>query len=155
MNKNKMKNRHAGGSTPTVNLEFIHPSATTVCVAGSFNDWRTEATPMIPLGGGRWRKELTLPPGTFEYCLVVDGVWMPDPSAIERVPNPYGGQNSVLKVLAPAGCFPSEIADPGPLPDSPVTSSHSSPPRLDEKAMQLPLPAGALPPATAQRDTPR
>jgi hypothetical protein len=29
--------------------------------------------------------------------LVVDGVWMPDPLAIETAPNPFGGVNSVLK----------------------------------------------------------
>jgi hypothetical protein len=39
-----------------------------------------------------------LAPGTYEYCLVVDGQWMPDPLAKETVPNPFGGRNSVLKV---------------------------------------------------------
>ena len=85
-------------TSATVQLEFYHPSAASVCVAGSFNDWRGVVTPMVPMGGGFWRKGLTLPPGTFEYCLVVDGQWMPDPSAPESVPNPYGGRNSVLKV---------------------------------------------------------
>ena len=85
-----------------MHLEFVHPTATSVFVAGSFNDWRPEATPMVQTGDGRWRKELVLPPGTFEYCLVVDGVWRPDPSVTETVPNPFGGQNSVLKVPTPA-----------------------------------------------------
>jgi len=31
-------------------------------------------------------------------CLVVDGEWMPDPLARATVPNPFGGQNSVLNV---------------------------------------------------------
>jgi len=39
-----------------------------------------------------------LAPGTYEYCLVVDGQWMPDPLASETVPNPFGGRNSLLKV---------------------------------------------------------
>ena len=39
-------------------------------------------------------------PGTYEYCLVVDGKWMPDPLARETVPNPFGGSNSVLKVAS-------------------------------------------------------
>ena len=39
-----------------------------------------------------------LPPGTYEYCLVVDGNYIPDPQAQEAVPNPFGGWNSVLKV---------------------------------------------------------
>ena len=37
-------------------------------------------------------------PGTYEYCFVVDGQWMPDPLARESVPNPFGGRNSILQV---------------------------------------------------------
>ncbi|MBI4664240.1 MAG: hypothetical protein HY735_36050 [Verrucomicrobia bacterium] len=81
-----------------VRFEFVHSTADRVCVAGSFNDWRPEATPMIPCGNGHWRKELGLPSGTFEYCLVVDGEWMADSAAKKTVPNPYGGINSVLMV---------------------------------------------------------
>jgi len=79
-------------------FECIHPTAATISVAGSFNDWRPGATPMIPLGAGRWIKALTLPPGTYEYRLVVDGQWMPDPQAEETTPSPFGGLNSVLRV---------------------------------------------------------
>ena len=47
----------------------------------SFNDWNAEAKPMHPMGGGHWLKETALPPGTYEYCLVVDGQWLADPLA--------------------------------------------------------------------------
>jgi len=84
-------------------LEFIDPVAESVCIAGTFNDWRPGATPMIHIGAGRWVKDLALPPGVYEYCLVVDGCkWAPDPRASETVPNPFGGVNSVLKVALPA-----------------------------------------------------
>ncbi|MGO8696350.1 MAG: glycogen-binding domain-containing protein [Limisphaerales bacterium] len=69
-----------------VRFEFTHPTASTVCVAGTFT--------------GRWWKETALVPGTYEYCLVVDGQWMPDPLARETVPNPFGGRNSVLRVAS-------------------------------------------------------
>ena len=102
MKRNTTNNANAGGSAPpTVHLGFTHTTAAIVCVAGTFNDWRPEASPMVAMGDGRWMKELTLPPGTYEYCLVVDGAWMPDPLAGETVPNPFGGLNSVLKVAAP------------------------------------------------------
>jgi 1,4-alpha-glucan branching enzyme len=81
-----------------VRFEFTDPTATTVCVAGTFNRWEPEAKSLDPTEGGRWSNETALAPGTYEYCLVVDGRWMPDPQARETVPNPFGGRNSVLKV---------------------------------------------------------
>lgn len=105
-NPRNKKVRHAnpGGhnaSDVEVGLEFTRPSAVAVCVAGTFNAWRPASTPMIPLTDGRWIKQLRLPPGRYEYCLVVDGEWMPDPGAKESVPNPFGGFNSVLHVAGP------------------------------------------------------
>jgi len=81
-----------------VQFEFTDPTARMVCIAGTFNDWKPEAKPMHPMGDGHWLKETVLPPGTYEYCLVVDGKWIPDPRAKETVPNPFGGVNSLLKV---------------------------------------------------------
>ena len=81
-----------------VRFEFTHPTATTVCVAGTFNQWQPTAKSMHPAGNGHWLKETALVPGTYEYCLVVDGQWMPDPLAKETVANPFGGRNSLLRV---------------------------------------------------------
>ena len=88
----------AGPQLVPVRFEFNHPTATTVCVAGTFNQWEPEAKTLHRSGNGHWLKETALAPGTYEYCLVVDGLWMPDPLAQETVPNPFGGRNSVLKV---------------------------------------------------------
>ena len=99
-NKNHDNGRGTGPHLVPVHFEFIHPTAVTVCVAGTFNNWQPEAKALHPSGGGRWVKETVLPPGTYEYCLVVDGQWMPDPLARETVPNPFGGRNSVLKVVS-------------------------------------------------------
>src|SRR5512134_3705114 len=101
----KHSKHHDNGRTPgprlePVRFEFTHPAASTVCIAGTFNNWQPEAKPIHPLGGGRWLKETSLPPGTYEYCLVVDGKWMPDPLAKETVPNPFGGMNSLLHVAS-------------------------------------------------------
>ena len=94
------KHRSAGnGHGPQrVHLEFAHPSAATVAIAGTFNDWRPDATPMIALDDGRWAKELALPPGRYQYQFVVDGAWRHDPATVGQVPNPFGGFNSVLVV---------------------------------------------------------
>ena len=83
-----------------VRFEYTHPTARTVCVAGTFNHWQPEAKTLHSTGVGQWWKETSLAPGTYEYCLVVDGQWMPDPLARESVPNPFGGRNSILNVSA-------------------------------------------------------
>jgi 1,4-alpha-glucan branching enzyme len=81
-----------------VRFEFSSPAAESVFIAGTFNDWQPRVTPMIALGEGRWVKDLALPAGDYEYCLVVDGRWMPDPKATETAPNPFGGVNSIRRV---------------------------------------------------------
>jgi 1,4-alpha-glucan branching enzyme len=103
--KIKMKHNHNHDNFPNlgpklvpVRFEFTHPTATTVCVAGTFNQWQPAAKSMHLSSSGHWLKETALAPGTYEYCLVVDGQWMADPLARETVANPFGGRNSVLKV---------------------------------------------------------
>jgi len=102
-----MKHNHNHDNAPSaesqlnlqpVRFEFTHPTATSVCVAGSFNNWQPEAKPMHAIRKGSWLKETNLAPGTYEYCLVVDGQYIPDPLAHASVPNPFGGRNSVLNV---------------------------------------------------------
>lgn len=92
--------KSANPESGLIHFEFTHPTARAVCIAGSFNDWQPEAKHMYHVGGGRWLKEMVLPPGTYEYCLVVDGQWMPDPLAKNNVLNPFGGRNSVLEVAS-------------------------------------------------------
>lgn len=83
-----------------VSLELVQPGAKTVYVAGSFNHWKPEQTPLVQKGNGRWVGDLAVPPGRHEYLFVVDGQWLPDPKAPESVQNPFGGRNSVLVVSA-------------------------------------------------------
>jgi hypothetical protein len=79
-------------------LELVRPDAKAVFVAGSFNEWKPDKTPLSPAGNGRWVGDLSIKPGRHEYLFVVDGQWLPDPNAIESVGNPFGGKNSVLVV---------------------------------------------------------
>ena len=100
-NKDHNTNGHDhGNSRHVVQVEFSHPAATAVGIAGTFNDWIPGATPMVPAGEGRWLKELVLAPGIYEYLLVADGEWLADPHAEATVPNPFGGVNSVITVPA-------------------------------------------------------
>jgi len=83
-----------------ISLELVKPEAKKVCVAGSFNEWKPEKTPLVQMGNGRWVGDLTVNPGKYEYLFVVDGQWLPDPNAKESVQNPFGGKNSILTVSA-------------------------------------------------------
>ena len=100
-----MKHNHNHDNAPSTQLmpvrfEFTNPTAKTVCIAGTFNHWQPEAKTLHSSGVGNWWKETALAPGTYEYCLVVDGQWMSDPLAKETVPNLFGGRNSILKVAS-------------------------------------------------------
>ena len=79
-------------------LTLLAPEAREVKVAGNFNGWRPEATPLKNIGGGEWVVRLSLRSGQYEYRFVVDGCWSEDPRATQRAANPYGGFNSVLLV---------------------------------------------------------
>jgi 1,4-alpha-glucan branching enzyme len=88
--------------TQLVHFEFHDPAARKVCIAGTFNGWHPEVSEMIRLGSGLWAKDLELPPGAYEYRLVVDGKWIADPKCARSAPNPFGETNSLLVVAAKA-----------------------------------------------------
>lgn len=73
-------------------------NAREVILTGDFTRWSEEG---IRLSNGvedTWSASLALPPGRYEYRLRVDGLWADDPGAAERVPNPFGTENAVLRV---------------------------------------------------------
>jgi 1,4-alpha-glucan branching enzyme len=102
--KSKRRGSKAGGKRMnTVCFEFDCGNARAVGIAGTFNDWNPEATPMLATGAGRWTREVALRPGRYEYQYVVDGIWMNDPRALKSTPNPRGGRSSVIVVEAKIG----------------------------------------------------
>ncbi len=82
----------------SVRFERQTPNACSVCVVGTFNDWKVGATPLNLLGGGKWARELSLAPGRYVYRFIVDGRCTFDRNATDYVANPLGGCNSVLEV---------------------------------------------------------
>lgn len=95
----KAVNPLAANGVRHTRFEYLNPAARSVCLAGTFNDWHPAVTEMLNLGDGRWVKELALPPGRYEYRLVVDGLWLPDPNCPDTVTNPFNEPNSLLTVL--------------------------------------------------------
>ena len=96
-----------------VRLEFHDRNARVVCIAGTFNGWSPKRTTMVAAGAGRWTKELSLPPGLYEYQYVVDGKWINDPRAVKSTANAYGGRNSVLVIEKNNSVQPAKIRSKG------------------------------------------
>jgi 5'-AMP-activated protein kinase regulatory beta subunit len=70
-----------------------------VCIAGCFNKWDAEKTPMKYVKkDGVYSVTVKLAPGTYEYKFVVDGVWQADPECADFVQNDCGTLNSVITV---------------------------------------------------------
>ena len=68
-----------------------------VFLAGTFNGWSTDATPMR-MDAGRWEVTVPLAPGEYQYKFVADGEWITDEKAVRFLPDGFGGRNSVLYV---------------------------------------------------------
>ena len=69
-------------------------------LAGDFNGWNPDATPMRELGG-LWIAEVELPDGAHRYKFVASGEdgrnrWLDDPRNDLREPDGHGGFNSML-----------------------------------------------------------
>jgi hypothetical protein len=75
------------------------PGARRVQLAGDFNNWLPDSTPMIPnRAGDSFKALLPLAPGRYRYRLVIDGKWGNDPYNVYVESNPYGELNSVVEV---------------------------------------------------------
>jgi hypothetical protein len=89
---------YGGVSKAPGGIEFTYydPAAFSVSLAGDFNNWDTNANPMVKDDEGMWRVVVQLSPGEYEYKFVVNGgTWMADPDN-PRVVGDYG--NSGLTI---------------------------------------------------------
>jgi 1,4-alpha-glucan branching enzyme len=102
LTKNKISSAGTGGvkiERSGVTFTALCPDASCVQIAGDFNDWQPERTPLSKVGkAGLWKVKLPLGPGTYRYRLVVDGCWQQDPYNDQCEPNPYGEMNSILHI---------------------------------------------------------
>lgn len=87
--------KKAAGSRK-IRVIFRWPEAGDVAVAGSFNSWQPQ--PLKAAKNGGMELALSLPKGSYEYRMVVNGHWMADPACKNSVPNPFDGYNSLLTV---------------------------------------------------------
>ena len=87
----------------TVQVTFTLPleiEAHDVSLCGEFNNWSTDGTKLIRESDGCWRATVSLEPGrAYRYRYLLDGQrWENAWDADDYVPNPYGGEDSVVVV---------------------------------------------------------
>lgn len=81
-----------------VRFALAAPRARAVALAGDFNGWRAEATPMTRGADGTWFVAVPLSRGNWSYSFVVDGKWVEDPLAESWRDDGFGGRNAVVRV---------------------------------------------------------
>ena len=90
----------ANQTTNSIVFVSLYPRARDVKIAGDFNNWQPERTPMERVGNsGEWRTKVNLANGRYRYRLVVDGQWQQDPYNDNMELNPFGDYNSILEVV--------------------------------------------------------
>ena len=94
MARKQTKNTTAKDQT----FSLAAPDAMSVLLVGDFTHWEEKPVSMTKQPGGVWTAKVNLPPGTHHYRFLVDGQWRDDPECTARVPNPFGGENSVRTV---------------------------------------------------------
>jgi 1,4-alpha-glucan branching enzyme len=80
-------------------FSFNAPTAISVQLVGDFTHWQEEPVSLKKDPEGVWRTAVDLKPGNHHYRFLVDGQWRDDPECTLRVPNPFGGENSVRVVV--------------------------------------------------------
>ncbi len=82
-----------------VRLVMLEPQAQSVSVAGDFNGWQPQETPLERTEDGAWTVTIQVKPGRYHYMFVVDGQeWITDPFAGEYSSDGFGAKNAVLDV---------------------------------------------------------
>jgi len=91
------------GSTVYVQFSLEAPTASTVAIAGDFNNWSPQVVLSDPDGDGIWTGRLALKPGVHQYMFVIDGTqWTTDPQADRYIDDGFGNRNAVLVISEPA-----------------------------------------------------
>lgn len=81
-----------------IRFRYLDPCASSVTVAGDFNDWHETSCRLTHYPCGVWETVIPLKKGVYQYKFIVDGEWTHDPSNPCKMLNEFGGTNSALEV---------------------------------------------------------
>ena len=80
------------------------PTAKSVYITGSFNDWSLDESCRMQMeDGGLWKVQLPLQAGVHKYQFIIDGRWQEDPSNPMQERNSFGDINSLIEVKGKNG----------------------------------------------------
>lgn len=103
VNLNRVKGVRGPGAPAVtengVRFSLFAPDAFLVTVAGNFNGWDSQASPLTKDQSGLWTATLPLKPGQkYYYKFFLDGYAIADPDNPEFEPDGSGGTRSVVVV---------------------------------------------------------
>jgi len=83
-----------------VRFVLMRAEATSVAVAGSFNQWSASSHPLVQAKpGGMWTIVVPLPPGEHAFMYVVNGSeWVSPPLAEDYADDGFGAKNGIVVV---------------------------------------------------------
>ena len=116
-----------------VTFNYEAPGAAKVYLAGSFNNWSTDANPMAKGDGSLFSLTLDLPKGDHMYKFVADGNWIADPNAEGYVDDGFGGQNGTLAVGSTAKTIGASGAKQGTAAAAPKAGAAQASFRFEPK----------------------
>tara|TARA_R110002111_G_scaffold145211_2_gene211752 strand:- start:195 stop:482 length:288 start_codon:yes stop_codon:yes gene_type:complete len=88
----------------TTTIACYAPDAKQVFVAGTFNNWSADTTPLKRGRQGKWAVKVNLPTGRHEFKFVIDGEWYCEPGCDGPhagcpgcIGNEFGTMNRVIE----------------------------------------------------------
>ena len=80
-------------ATPETNAQQVY-------LVGDFNGWQEDSLPMQPLKDGRFKLAIDLDTNqVYQFRYLVNGTdWQNDTEADDYYPNPFSGDNSVVRL---------------------------------------------------------
>lgn len=86
------------GNKQEIEFTLRAPQASSIFLAGTFNNWKTDSLAMKKGRDGVWKIRIKMAPGRYEYKFFVDGEWSQDISGSDAVANAFGTRNRVISV---------------------------------------------------------
>ena len=148
-----LQKRQNGGGDVVVTFRLpVEVRGDSVCVAGDFNDWSTEANPMTHDDEG-FVAVISLAPGrAYRFRYLVDGTrWENDWAADAYVPNEFGGDDSLVDLTTFDGT--STVAEPVAESDEPAAKRGSRTAKKAEPAAKKAEPAAKKRARTTRKRT--